>query len=79
MTTQEIDSRDRRLVENIRFVLQVSPLLQAHADSLEISIENASVVLRGQLPRAELKAFLIPAVRQAGVLNRVDDYVRIAS
>jgi hypothetical protein len=56
-----------------------SDLRQAHADSLQISIENSSVVLRGELPLAELKAFLVPAIRQAGVLNRVDDCVKIAS
>ena len=79
MTTQECNSRDRRLVDNIRFVMQGNPLLQQHATALEVSIENASVVLRGELPSPELKAQLVSVVRQAGVLYRVADCVRIAS
>lgn len=79
MTTQECCSRDRRLVDNIRFVMQVNPLLQQYATTLQVSIENASVVLRGELPSPDLKAQLVPAVRQAGVLYRVTDCVRIAS
>ena len=75
MTTQECDSRDRRLVDNILFVLQGSPLLRDYATTLQVSIEDTSVVLRGELPREELKALLVPAVRQAGVLNRVTDCV----
>ena len=79
MTTQECNSRDRRLVDNIRSVMQVNPLLQQYATELQVSIENASVVLRGELPSPDLKAQLVPAVRQAGVLYRVTDCVRIAS
>ncbi len=79
MTTQECDSRDRRLVENIRFVFQANPRLHAYSAAVQVSIENASVVLRGELPRADLKELLVPAVRQAGVLYRVTDCVRIAS
>ncbi len=79
MTTQECSSRDRRMVDNIRFVFQVHPLLQQYATELQVSIENSSVVLRGQLPSPDLKAQLVPSVRQAGVLYRVTDCVRIAS
>lgn len=79
MTTQECASRDQRQVDNILFVLQANPLLQQHATGLQVSIENASVVLRGELPSPEVKALLIPAIRQAGVLDHISDYVRIAS
>ena len=79
MTTQECNSRDRRMVDKIRLVMQVNPLLQQYATALQVSIENASVVLRGELPSPDLKAQLVPAVRQAGVLYRVTDCVRIAT
>ncbi len=79
MTIQECDSRDRRMVDNIRFVFQCNPILHQYAAALQVSIENAAVVLRGELPRADLKDLLVPAVRQAGVLNRVSDFVRVAS
>lgn len=77
MTIEECVSRDQRLVENIRFVFQANPRLHNYAAALQVSIENASVVLRGELPRADLKDLLIPAIRQAGVLYRVTDCVRI--
>ena len=79
MTTQECNSRDRRMVDNIRFVFQVNPLLQQYATTLQVSIENSVVVLRGELPSPDLKEQLVPSVRQAGVLYRVTDCVRIAS
>lgn len=79
MTTQECTSRDLRMVDNIRAVILASPGLGHYAVALQVSIEDAAVVLRGELPRAELKDLLVSAVRQAGVLNRVSDFVRIAS
>ncbi len=79
MTTKECKSRDRRLVEKIRAVFQVNRMLGQYATAVHITIENASVVIRGELPSRDHKAQLVPAVRQAGVLNRVSDHVRIAS
>ena len=79
MTAQECASRDRRQVDNIFFVLHANPLLQPYTPLLQVSIENASVVLRGELPDPALKAQLIPAIRQAGVLDQINDYVRIAT
>lgn len=79
MTTQESNSRDRRIVENIHSVIRVDPRLRQYATAVQISVENASVVLRGELPNSELKEQLIPLVRQAGVLYQITDQVRIAS
>ena len=79
MTIQECASRDRRQVDNILFVLQANPLLQQCAPDLQVSIENSTVVLRGEVPSPEVKAQLIPAIRQAGVLDQISDYVRVAS
>ena len=79
MTTQECDSRDRRIVENIRTMLQTSPTLRQHATLLEVSIENSAIVIRGNLPSAAMKAELVPAIRQAGVLSQINNCVLVAA
>jgi hypothetical protein len=79
MTTQECDSRDRRIVENIRTVLQANPVLGQYTGLLEVSIEHTAIVVRGNLPTDGLKAQLIPAIRQAGVLSRVNNCVLVAT
>lgn len=77
MTTAECNSRDRRLVHNIQSVFRVHEQLRQHAAALQISIENATVVLRGELPTPALVNELIPAVRRAGVLGRVSNHVQV--
>jgi hypothetical protein len=78
MTTQECESRDKRMIEKIQSVLGVHNQLRQYAAALQVSIENATIVLRGELPSPSLKAELIPAVRQAGVLSQVCNCVRVA-
>ncbi len=53
--------------------------LRKHTESLQISVENTAVVLRGELPSRWLKEQLIPVIRQAGVLCQVCDRVRVAA
>ncbi len=77
MTTQECDTRDKRTIENIESMLRVHKQLGEHADSLEVSIEDAAIVVRGELPSDRLKSELIPAVRQAGVLDKVCNCVQV--
>jgi hypothetical protein len=77
MTTQECNVRDSRIVAKIESVLRVHQQLQQYAAVLQVSIENAVIVLRGELPSNSLKSQLVPAVRQAGVLARVDDCVQV--
>ena len=79
MTTQELNDRDGRLIANIESVLRVHRQLCEYAAALQVSVENATIVLRGELPNSDLKAELVPAVRQAGVLYRIDDYVRVSN
>lgn len=79
MTTQECDSRDRRIVENIRTLLQATPMLKQHAALLEISIEQSAVVIRGNLPTDAMKAELVPIIRRAGVLSQVNNRVLVAA
>jgi hypothetical protein len=78
MTTQECDTRDKRMIDNIQSVLSVHERLRQYAAALQVSIENATIVLRGELPTIDLKAELIPAVRRAGVLSQVCDCVKVA-
>ena len=47
------------------------------AESLHVSVENAVIVISGELPR-ELKDEVVPAIRQAGVLGQVSDRIRVA-
>lgn len=79
MTTKECDSRDKRTIRNIESVLGVHDHLRQYATALQVTIENATIVLRGELPSGALKAELIPAVRQAGVLCQVCNCVRVAN
>ncbi len=77
MTIQECDSRDKRFLSNIQTMLNVHDQLCNHAKRLRVTIENTAVVIRGELPTAALKSELVPAIRRAGVLSRVCDYVRV--
>lgn len=79
MTTQEYDSRNRRTIEKIRTVFQANRELCQYASLLEVSIENATIVVRGHLPSGDLKAELVPAIRQAGVLCQVNNCVLVAA
>ena len=75
MTTKERRSRDSRTIQCIQSIFRAHKRLCRYASSLQISLENAGVVLRGQLPSSDLKADLIPAIRQAGFLGRINDEV----
>lgn len=79
MTTQECESRDRRIVEKIRAVLRANPTLGQHASFIEVSIEQSAIVVRGNLPTDAMKEELIPVIRSAGVLCQVNNCVLVAS
>ncbi len=78
MTTQECSARDSRTIANIESVIRVHHQLRQYAAALQVTIENAVIVVRGELPSNQLKSRLIPAVRQAGVLARVEDFVEVS-
>jgi hypothetical protein len=67
------------MIDRIESVFRVHEQLCAHAASLQVTIENARIVVRGELPSVDLKAELIPAVRRAGVLRQVWDCVDVAN
>ena len=60
-------------------MLSVDERLREYATEVQISIENAVIVLRGNLPSPDLKHALVPAVRQAGVLGQVNNCVSVPS
>ena len=77
MTTQEIQRRDHRIIASIESVFRVHRQLCHYAETIQVSVENAVVILSGELPSADLKQELIPAVRRAGVLSQVCDNVEV--
>jgi len=79
MTTSECQARDQRMILRIEAVFLAHRRLRQYAAALKISIENAVIVIRGELPSAELKAELVPAIRTAGVLAQVNDRVVVDS
>ena len=79
MTSQERDCHDRRTIERINAMFRVDERLCRHTETIEVSVENAAIVLRGELPSANLKSELVPLVRRAGVLGQICDLVSVGS
>ena len=79
MTTKEHECRNDRMINNIQAMFRVHEQLRQYAAALQVSIENATIVLRGEVPSVDLKAELVPAVRRAGVLSQVCNCVQVAS
>ena len=77
ITTQQLSHRNSRIIDRIESVLGVR--LGPYGNAIQVSIENTVIVLRGELPNADLKQQLVPAVRQAGVLCQVSDCVQVSS
>ena len=71
-------SRESRILERIQLIFNVHEQLQQYATAVQVSIENTVIVLRGELPSADLKQALVPAVRQAGVLGKIQNAVQVA-
>lgn len=78
MTTSECQSREQQMISRIEAVFFAHRLLREYAAALKVSVENAVIVIQGELPSVELKAELIPAIRIAGVLGQVNDRVIVA-
>ncbi len=64
-------------LERIQMMIQSDQRLKEYHDSLYISFEDGAIILRGQLPSDELRGELIPAIRRAGILNRVCNEVHV--
>lgn len=79
MTALEAKPREKQAIRNIQSVLAGHPRLRHHLTTLQVTIENIGIVLRGELPSRDLRAELVPAVRSAGVLRQIRNLVRVAN
>ena len=70
-------AKANRTLERIQSMLSLHRQLGRYLASLEISIENRSIVLRGELPSDELRGELVPTIRQAGILCHVSNQVQV--
>jgi len=77
MTSHECDCRDKRIIDSIRSMLGVHDQLRQYAAAVQVSIENATIVLQGKLPSNQLKEALEPAIRRAGVLSKISNEVQV--
>lgn len=71
-------NRIERTLRRIRAMLKSHRRLGTYATRLQVSIENATVILQGELPSDELRRELVPTIRRAGVLWRVQNRVDVA-
>lgn len=75
----ESEKRDARMIDRVRMMINVHEHLRSYTAAVQVSVENAAVVLRGKLPTQELRQQLIPTIRQGGVLLRIDNCVQITA
>ena len=68
---------EAQLIERIRSIFMGDHQINHYAESLEVSVENTSIVLHGDLPTADLRQQLVPAIRQAGILWQVCNLVQV--
>ena len=77
IASQNPSPRDTNLLQRIDAVLCAHHTLAPHRPAVRVSIEDARIVLRGNLPSAALKQELVPAIRLAGVLGQVCNCVEV--
>lgn len=74
-----VSSRVFQSLARIQALLKVHEQLGQYASTLQWSVEDASIVVRGSLPNETLRGALVPTVRQAGCLMRVKDEIQVAA
>ncbi|WP_236696786.1 hypothetical protein [Rhodopirellula islandica] len=67
----------QRTLQRIEGMFQEHESLGRHASKLKITVQESKVVLGGTLPSLELRRQLVPSIRQAGVLWRIDNNVAV--
>ena len=75
--TSDRVSAEAKLISRIRSVFQENVQINDHADSVQVTVENTAIILSGNLPSADLKRQLIPAIRRAGILWQVCNLVHV--
>jgi osmotically-inducible protein OsmY len=69
--------RDLKIINRIVMMVRAHRRLGSYESAIQISIENAVVLLHGELPTQELKNQLNSTIRQAGVLLRIDNAIEV--
>ncbi len=77
-TTASVSGPEAQLIERIRSVFLGNEQINRYCESVQVSVENTAIILNGNLPTADLKQQLIPAIRQAGILWQVCNLVRVS-
>ena len=75
--TQQANRQETRIITQIESMLGIR--LGHYASAIQVSVENTVIVLRGELPSADLRQELVPAIRQAGVLSQVSNCVQVSA
>ncbi|MEM9825978.1 MAG: hypothetical protein AAF958_05290 [Planctomycetota bacterium] len=78
MTVEESACRDRQTLDRIENALRFDHLLQAHSGHLRVSKAAGAVVVTGHLPSPKLREAIVPMIRRAGVVDRVENKVLVS-
>ena len=70
---------ETKLIERIRSIFDDNQHINDYVERLEVSVDKTLIILHGDLPTADLKQQLVPAIRQAGILWQVCNLVHVQS
>ncbi len=70
-------THEEQVIRRIDSVLSVHETLSHYSESMTVTVEGSRIVVRGCLPSVALKQAIVPAIRQAGVLEQVCNCVEI--
>ena len=68
---------ETQLIERIRSIFVGNQQINHFVEDIVVSVDKNSIVINGNLPSAELKQQLVPAIRQAGILWQVCNQVQV--
>jgi len=69
---------ESRLIERINLIFSQNRDLSGGCDTIQVSVQQTAIVLRGKVPSSAVKQLLIPAIRQAGILWQVCNLVDVS-
>ncbi|WDQ17740.1 hypothetical protein [Rhodopirellula sp. P2] len=67
----------QRTLQRIEGMFQEHESLGRYASKLKVTVHESKIVLGGTLPSSDLRQQLVPTIRQAGVLWRIDNNVAV--
>ena len=77
MTAREFQCRQQQLLRRLQTTIQTHETL-AQCDDIRFEFVGDGITVDGSVPTENHRGEVIPMVRQAGVLCRVENRVRIA-